>query len=151
MVVHGHMPKARKAKKGGNQTTEKSPAVEFINTDSPTVAFIKPDPDFQSHTADEFITDDPVQSDTDDPPCDLFIKPEPVQQQGDPASDLFIKADPIQQHSATGDPDHLETADHSVADHVQRIAVDPAIETITCDHLDDLDPGVRHDSTDIAE
>jgi hypothetical protein len=29
--------------------------------------------------------------------------------------------------------------------------VDPAVETITCDHLDDLDPGVRHDSTDIAE
>jgi hypothetical protein len=176
MVVHGHMPKARKAT-GGDEVTDNSPAVEFVNTNSPAVAFIKRDPDFQSHTADEFITDDPVQSDTDDPPCDLFIiKPDPVQQQGDPASDLFIKADPVQQDSSTDDPVRIENADpagdlfikadpiqqqsatgdpvyidHSDADHVQRIAVDPAVETITCDHLDDLDPSVRHDSTDIAE
>jgi hypothetical protein len=184
MVVHGHMPKVRKAKKGGDVVTENSPAIEFINTNSPAVALIKADPEFQSHTADEFITDDPVQSDdTDDPSCDLFIKPDPVQQHSDPAGDpasdlfiiadpihqdsatgdpvrienadpagdLFIKADPIQQYSTTGDPVRIETDDHSDADHVQRIALDPAVETITCDHLDDLDPGVRHDSTDIAE
>jgi hypothetical protein len=132
MVVHGHMPKARKAKKGGDEVTDNSPAVEFINTDSPAVAFIKADPDFQSHTADEFITDDPVQSDdTDDPPSDLFIKP-----------------DHVQQHCATDDPVYI---DHSDVDHVQRIAVDSAVETITCDHVDDLDPSVRDDSTDIAD